>query len=97
MWIELKKILPQSIEKLGLGVFFEFSQISLRWDKIITELLGMGCVNKSKPISLKNKTLLVDCLNSVWASEFQLNQQKIIKEINQALNKDLIEKITFIS
>ena len=41
----------------------------------------------------KNKTLYVNCFNSITANEVFLNQDKIIQEINESLNKNLITKL----
>ncbi|MFH0852080.1 MAG: DUF721 domain-containing protein [bacterium] len=97
MWTSLKKILPFNINKLGLGQVLELNDICLGWDKILAELFGEDFKNKSRPVSLKDKTLVVDCLNSVWASELQAKQIKIIEWMNKKVKKDGLEKIRFIS
>ncbi|OGZ33579.1 MAG: hypothetical protein A2Y98_01435 [Candidatus Portnoybacteria bacterium RBG_19FT_COMBO_36_7] len=97
MWTTIKKILPVSIRKLGLGQVLELNDICFCWDKMLEELFGEIYRNKSKPISLKNKTLIVDCLNSVWASELQIKQLQIIKQINGNFSRELVERIRFIS
>jgi predicted nucleic acid-binding Zn ribbon protein len=97
VWAAIKKILPFNINKLGLGQILEFNEICVNWDKIMDNFFSPDFKNKSKPISLKNKILVVDCLSSVWASELQLKQPKIIEEINKKFNKGLVEKIKFIS
>ncbi len=92
----LKKILFSHIKKnnsrhkLKLALIFSF------WDEIITEICGEKYKNASKPAYLKNSILKVDCLNAVWANEFQLYEDKIRKAINQKLNKGEIKKIKFI-
>jgi predicted nucleic acid-binding Zn ribbon protein len=97
MWTTIKKILPFNVRKLGLGQVLELNEICANWDQILEDLFGRNFKNKTKPVSLKNRTLIVDCMNSAWASELQLKQPKIIKQINNISGKDLIEKIRFIS
>jgi len=97
MWTLIKKILPFHISRIGLGGVLELNEISLNWDKTIEGLFGVEWGGKSRPISLKDRILVVDCLNSVWASEFQIKKEKIISQINQSLGKGLVEKIRFIS
>jgi predicted nucleic acid-binding Zn ribbon protein len=97
MWTTIKKILPFNIRKLGLGQVLELNEICSGWDKMLGSLFGEKFKNKAKPISLKNKTLIVDCMNSVWAGELQLKQIKIIQHINNIFGKELVEKIRFIS
>jgi len=97
MWIEVKKILPFYINKLGLGPVLEFNRLFVNWDKILVEIFEENYRNKSKPISLKDKVLEVDCLNSIWASELRFKQAKIIKKINQDFNKEIVREIKLIS
>ncbi|MBI4709323.1 MAG: DUF721 domain-containing protein [Candidatus Portnoybacteria bacterium] len=97
MWVTLKKILPFTINKLNLGPVLEFNQLALGWDKILVELFGEVYRNKTKPVSFKDKVLIVDCLNSIWASDLQLKQIRIIQHLNQLFGKELIEKMRFIS
>ena len=97
MWTSLKKILPFNINKLGLSQVLELNDICLNWDEILSELFGEDFKNKSRPISFKDKTLVVDCLNSIWASELQTKQIKIIECVNKKIGKGGLEKIRFIS
>jgi len=96
MLTEVKKILPFCANKLGLGIVLEFHQLFLNWDKILTGVFGDNYQNISRPISLKNKTLIIDCLNSVWASELQFKQEIIINQVNKFFNKEAIKEIRFI-
>lgn len=97
MWTVIRKILPFNITKLGLGSVLEFNDITNIWDKLIDENLGLKYQNKTKPISLKNKVLIIDCLNSNWACDLQLREHLIIEGINKFFGKDLIEKVKLIS
>lgn len=97
MWTAIKKIIPFNINKLGLGSIAEANEVFLSWEKTIAEAIGEKYKQKSRPVSLKNKTLIVDCLNSCWASELQLKQAEILAKINTRLKKSPVEKIRFIS
>jgi predicted nucleic acid-binding Zn ribbon protein len=97
MWTAIKKLLPFNIKKLGLGQVLELNEICDNWDKIPEEILGEPFKNKARPISLKNKILIVDCMNSSWAGELQLRQGRLIKYINNLFGKELVDKIKFIS
>jgi predicted nucleic acid-binding Zn ribbon protein len=96
MWADIKNLLPLTVNKLGLRSIFEFNQLFIYWDKMMIENLGEDYKNKSRPISLKDKILTVDCLNSLWASEMQLRQSRIIGGINQRFNKTMVKEIRFI-
>lgn len=97
MWTAIKKIIPFNINKLGLGSMVEAGEIFLNWEKIVSDVMGEKYKSKCRPVSLKNKVLIVDCLNSCWASEFQLRQAEIIEKTNRRMKKNSVEKIRFIS
>lgn len=97
MWTTIRKIIPFNINKLGLGHLLAINEISSGWNKMISCAIGENCKNKARPVSLKDKVLTVDCLNSVWASELQFKQAEIIKEINKNLKREAVSKIVFIS
>lgn len=97
MWTAIKKIIPFSIGKLGLGHLLETSELCSKWEGIQEKLFGAEYKNKTRPVSLKNKVLIVDCLSSVWASELQMKQQVLVGEINKIFKKEIVEKIRFIS
>lgn len=97
MWTVLNQILPTAIKKLGLGQVLEFNEVCEKWDKELGNLCGDISIGKTKPISLKDRILIVDCLNSVWACQLQLKQEAIVSCLNKALKKQTVEKIRFIS
>jgi len=97
MWFSLNKILPFNINKLGLNQVVEINEICSRWDNCLAGLFGASYKGKAKPMSLKDKILIVDCLNSVWASELQMKQERIKDDLNGNLKKDAVERIKFIS
>lgn len=80
-----------------MGQILELNEICSGWDKMLGNLFGEGFKNKARPVSLKDKTLTVDCMNSVWAGELQIRQPKIIQQINNIFGKELVKKIRFIS
>ena len=96
MLVSISKILPFKIKSLGLESAMKWRQFRDEWDEILKEALNPGWRGKSRPIKLMNKILVVDCLNSVLASELRLNQNKILKKIPQFFKKD-IETIKFVS
>ncbi len=97
MWIALNKILPVAIKKLGLGQVLEFNDLCKIWDRELCGLYGSAYAGKTKPVSLKNKILTIDCLNSAWACQIQLKQESVISRLNESLKKPTVEKIIFIS
>ncbi len=97
MWIDLKRIIPQAASRLKVKEGLEESEIFTQWDEQISGCFGQPFVKKSKPVSFKDKTLVVDCLNSSWACEFNLRQEKILTWLRKKIGRDKISKIRFIS
>lgn len=97
MWTAIQKIIPRKIRQLGLGTIIYLFQLQKDWEDLTVKIAGPIFVKKSKPIQLQNKILIVDCLNSVWANEFQMKEQELLREINKKYKNALVEKIRFIS
>ena len=95
MLVSIKKILPFKIKSLGLESAMKWRRLQQEWDEILKEALNPAWKGKTRPIKLANKTLVVDCLNSVLASELRLNQNRIFKKIPPFFRKE-IETIKFI-
>ena len=96
MWTPLQGILSKKIRSLGLGKEMEFFNLKKDWDEILVNALGPDWSKKSKPVKLKNKCLIVDCLNSVWANELQMQETNLLKKVSQGLKSE-IERIRFIN
>ena len=96
MFVPLKKILPVVLNKFGLkGETIEAVRVCQYWDEIIEKIFKSRAADISKALYFKNKTLTVSVLNSTCASEFQFKDNEIIKEINQKIGKNLVERINF--
>lgn len=48
-------------------------------------------------MKIKDKVLLVDCLNSIWANEMQMKEKIIMERLKRSFPKMGIERIKFIS
>lgn len=97
MWTSIKKIIPGKIKALGLEKEMELLKLQSGWDNLIGDFLGDKFKKKSKIIKLKNKVLFVDCLNSVWANEFQMKEVRLMKGIHGNFRASDIERIRFIN
>jgi predicted nucleic acid-binding Zn ribbon protein len=94
-WTSIKKILPQKIAALKLENTMKLYDLSQDWDEILKKSLGDGWQKKSKPIRLKNKTLIIACRNSVWANELQLKESTLLNRIRYKIKE--VEKIKVVS
>ncbi len=97
MWTSLHQIAPQAASRLKLRDGLREGEIFTQWDKQIGKELGAIFIKKAKPLSFKDKTLVIDCLNSSWASEFNLRREKILTWLKEKLGQNKIERIKFIS
>lgn len=96
MWTSLKKILPSKIRSWGMERAVKFYEIQQGWDDVLRGLLGPIWTKKSKPVKLTNEILFVDCLNSIWANELQIKEERILKAVREKFKKSEIERIRFI-
>ncbi len=97
MWTDVKKILSINLKKLGLIRVVQMSELCLKWDEMVENIFGTKYTKKTRPVSFKDKILIVDCLSSSWASEFQFKKREIIDEANKIFKKAAVDDIRFIS
>lgn len=95
-WTFIGRLVPEKIRFLGIEPLFKFSQLRNDWDEIMERVAGNNFKNKSKLNNLRKGVLMVDCLNSVWANELRLRENRILEEIKRKNRQVRIEKIVFI-
>ena len=61
--------------------------------KELVRFFGEISANYIKIKDYKNKNLFIEFENSIWRSEFKMNEKQIIQKINSGLGGDLIKKI----
>ena len=61
------------------------------WDRAVGEAIAKN----ARPEAVKGKLLLVHVTNSTWMQHLQFFKKDIIKKINDALGKALVEEIKF--
>ncbi|HRY52234.1 MAG TPA: DUF721 domain-containing protein [Candidatus Portnoybacteria bacterium] len=96
-WTSIAWVIPNKIKSLGLEQIWRLVELKDDWDNILQRVAGDKFKNKSRPTNLKNETLIVDCLNSVWANELRLREQRILEEIKKRSKPIKIVKISFVS
>ena len=67
------------------------SQVWGKWD----EAVGDGIAKNARPEAFKGTLLLVNVTSSTWMHQLQFLKKDILKQINQALGKDLVKEIKF--
>ena len=61
------------------------------WDSAVGEAIAKN----ARPAAFKGKLLLVNVVSSTWMNELIFLKKDIIKKINEALGKELVEEIKF--
>ena len=79
------------LKKSGLNNGVEQQKALKLWG----EAVGNKISKNTKPISVKNGTLLIKTTNSVWKQELQIQKTEIIKKLNNKFKKNIIKEIRF--
>ncbi len=79
------------LKKSGLKSGVEQQKALKLWD----EAVGKKISKNTKPISVKNGTLLIKTTNPVWKQELQIQKTEIIKKLNNKIKKNIIKEIRF--
>lgn len=61
------------------------------WDQAV----GEAVAKNARPGAFKGKLLLVNVNSSTWAHQLQFLKKDLIKKVNNALGKNLVEEIIF--
>lgn len=93
MWVSLKKILPFTINKLGIRNEMDAYDIFHFWDELIKKRYQNSLKQKITPLSFKKGLLVIGCRNSVLAGELRLQEKNILREIHQKTKS--VQKIKF--
>ena len=79
------------LRKSGLNSGVEQQEALKLWGEIV----GNKISKNTKPISVKNGTLLIKTTNPVWKQELQIQKTEIIKKLNNKIKKNIIKEIRF--
>jgi len=93
----INKILAPKIKALGLEKGFAVARLYRQWDGVVAEALGEKFKKKSQPFKLSRDFLIISCLNSLWANEFQLRADSLRRALEEKYPKIKIKNLRFIS
>lgn len=65
-------------------------------EEVFAELFE-DLASHARPQFLKNRTLTVSCTSSAMAQEIRLNQNKIVKMMNEKLGEKLVDRIRYLA
>lgn len=85
----LGEVIKEFLKNFGLEEKVTETQIAETWEKI----MGPGIARYTQRISLRNKTLTVQLSSPALRQELSYGKTKIIKMINEAIGKEVVEDL----
>ena len=70
---------------------FALSEVWRLWEGAV----GDAIAENARPAAFKGKLLLVHVTSSAWVHQLQFLKNDILKKVNEALGKELVEEIKF--
>ena len=95
MWEDFQKVLEKRVNRKKTVIDDKYLIIEIS-QKELVKFFGEVSREYIKIKDYKFKKLFIMFENSIWRSEFKINEKKIIQEINNSLGGKLIEKIILI-
>ncbi len=80
----LRGILGRTLEKFGLDKDMARYQFVLRWKEIV----GDEIAQRSRPESLRKRTLVVSVVSSAWAQELSFQKHIILHRLKKILGDE---------
>ncbi len=80
------------LKKRGMASRIEDNAIRKLWPKAV----GSKIASQTNPDSLRNGTLFVKTVSSVWVQQLHFMREEILTKINNLLTKPLIKEIRFV-
>lgn len=95
MFIGLKPLLSQAIDRAGIEEKIKTAGVCDLWDKVIFEKFDKVFIEKCKAIDFRNGELFVAVLGSIFAQKLEFAEEEIIGEINKEAGRDIVQRIKF--
>ncbi|HBF67649.1 MAG TPA: hypothetical protein DDW36_04475 [Candidatus Magasanikbacteria bacterium] len=92
----LKKLIPHSIKKAGIGKQVEAASVVSAAEQALLGFFGPDSQRDVRPLYFKNRTLTVSCRSSTFAQEIKLNEAKILEKINDMAGERAVERIRYL-
>ena len=88
----IKDLMPQMLQKNKLQKGIDQLAVKEAWKSV----MGNGVVSYTDSVLLSKNTLIVKLSSSALREELSYGKEKIIKMLNDSLNKELIKSIKLI-
>jgi predicted nucleic acid-binding Zn ribbon protein len=96
MATHLKNLIQQSVSRAGISKEVGAAVICNEFDKIMLEIFGDKAKNKVKAQYIKNGTLTVAVLSSVWGQEIKLHEQEILEKLQKKVGINKVVRLRFL-
>ena len=92
----LKNLLSKRLKSSGLANDVAVSLIIEEFTAIIADLFDPEINKRIKPVYIKDKKLMVSCVNSVLKQELNFKIPEIINKLNKKFGDGTIKEIRFV-
>lgn len=90
---DIKNVLNQTMEELGLKRGIENAKALTCWEEVVGDKIAAH----SQAFKVKKGTLFVTTTSPTWAQELSLMRKELIKKINKHTTQDKIYEIRFVA
>jgi len=97
MFIDIKNILPKSVERSGAGRQIEAAKIIEVFDNMKNALLPGHIASKAKALYIRSGVLYIASLSGIVTQELKYKESDIIEYINKAVGREAVKKIRFLA
>lgn len=95
MFKEVKDLLGDRINKLGLQGPTDGATVVTLWNKYASQIFLSSVMSQSEAINFRNGVLTIMAGNPICAQEIMYQQYKIINQINKELGRETVKRIRF--
>lgn len=89
----LGSMLKSSLHQKGALKRIEATLILAEFEKVVSSVVGENFKNFCEPVYFKDSVLAIKCTSSVAMQELQLNEARIICELNKILKDKIVREI----
>lgn len=82
-------LLPGVLKELGLEGKLDEGRLREEWPSIVGEAIAQ----RSRPLTIRRKTLFIEVENNVWMNEIQFHRNEIIRKVHKEFPALEIEDI----
>jgi hypothetical protein len=97
MFLDIKSLLPKSLNRSGLGQQIKMAQIIEIFEHIADQVIPADLRSSVQAVYYKNKVLSVASLSFIAQQELRRREDVFIKKINQDMGEEVVCKFTYLA